>query len=163
MDSTIWQKLHKLSQGLATPVAVLVGLGLLGRWGAALEHTSWWQVVQALAPYGAVLLVVAGPYWALLRRVRKAQADAALALRVLRSPAPLHALLRLGVLPSGYHAPLGKQSWDQQEGINLGEALGLLDVKRTPDGRIESYTWKMNEAALKEATLPRTAARARRS
>ena len=151
MDSSIGQKLHKLSQFLATPVTVLLGLGLLGRWGAALEHSSGWQVARALAPYGAVLLVVVGVYWTLLRQVRKAQADAALALRVLRSPGPLHALLRGGALPHGYHAQLGKQSWDEQEGINLGEALGLLDVKRAPDGRIESYSWRLDEAAQKKA------------
>jgi phosphotransferase system glucose/maltose/N-acetylglucosamine-specific IIC component len=100
MDSSIWQKLHKLSQGLATPVAVLVGLGLLGRWGAALGHSSWWQVAWAVAQCGALLLVVAGVYWTFRRQVRKAQADAALALRALRSPGPLHALLRLGARPS---------------------------------------------------------------
>jgi hypothetical protein len=84
--------------------------------------------------------------------VRKAQTDATLALRVLRSPGPLHALLRLGARPSGYYAPLGEQPGEQQEGINLGEALGLLDVGRASDGRIESYSWKMDEAAQKKAT-----------
>lgn len=151
MDSHVWQRLSKVSLALATPVAFLVGLGLPGRWGAALEHSSWWQVARAFAPYGAVFIIMAGLYWTLRRQVRKAQADAALALHVLRNPGPLHALLRLGVLPSGYFAPHGKQSWDQREAIKLGEALGLLDVVRAADGRVESYSWKAKEATQKEA------------
>lgn len=132
-------------------VTVLVGLGIMKRWGDSLEHASWAQVAGILAPYAVAVLVGAFVYAVLRRRVLKVQADAAVALRVLRNPGPLHCLLRMGALSSGTFAPTTELQWEQREALKLGELLGILTVKNFPDGTL-TYTWHVGEPKQLDAT-----------